>query len=265
MMGNIYAMNPQQGFGQHQSRQDQRRPAPRFDMELKDLFSEDDLAIRSPSLNRGPMGSSGGGASQDRFIKVERSNAGSVLGGSGVGTGSSGSPWQMIPQPSQQQNQQNQQQQQSPIDPALQMQGSTTASQVSGSPMSTTAGGGYQNLQLGSGNGPSVVGGGGNMFAADGSAEFGPLDFMDEWSGHGQGVVTPGGVSGVTSIGTAEFGNAIALNGGNGTLDWDLGFGAGGLAFDGGAGGSWDQDGFDLFGGFFFGNGNGGGSGNPAA
>lgn len=49
--------------------------------------------------------------------------------------------------------------------------------------------------------------------------------------------------------------------------DYDIGFGVGGLAFDGGAGPSWDENGgsFDLFDGFFFGGGGGGsGSGGHA-
>ena len=44
---------------------------------------------------------------------------------------------------------------------------------------------------------------------------------------------------------------------------FDMGFGAGGLAFDGGEGPPWDENGgFDLFDGFFFG-GTGGGGGGP--
>lgn len=49
---------------------------------------------------------------------------------------------------------------------------------------------------------------------------------------------------------------AAAIAGAGGFADYDLGFGVGGLAFDGGAGPSWDETGgFDLFDGFFFGGG----------
>ena len=47
-------------------------------------------------------------------------------------------------------------------------------------------------------------------------------------------------------------------------LDWDFGFGANGLAFDGGAGGgSWADSGAggDMFDGFFFGSGSSGNAG----
>lgn len=258
--GNLYSQTPPPPLfnqrQQQQQQQQQARPAPRFDMELKDLFSDDDLADRSsPSLTR-PLSTTQSTSQQDRtFIKPERNNT------SGPPSVASGSPWGG---PSAQLQQLQQQQQHSPIDPALQNSPMSYAQSLSGLSEGVP---GMQNQ----GQAQASAAGHPGLWTAE---SFGSLDFLDEFAippgvGNVAGQLPLGVGPGAGQVSVAggrndQAGMAMAMpNNGQATssLDWDLGFGAGGLAFDGGAGGSWDQDGFDLFGGFFFGNGNGGSGG----
>jgi hypothetical protein len=231
------------GYGTQQS--GQRRPLPQFDMDLKNLFSADDLALRQPSSNRTQQSQTN--VFSNVPIKSEH-QAGRM------------SSNHQQPRPSFRQNRSTSQYQQNQtIDPQLQMSSpaSTTSSYQAQQQMHQALSDqisdqltnipDYQSQQQQITNYPI------NNFSTESQSSF---DFLQDDSKQGFNL-QPGsdfGMGANTSDNTTITGDVA---------DWDLAFGAGGFAFDGGAGGAWDESGgFDLFDGFFFGGGGTGMGGN---
>jgi len=234
----VHALDP--NLRQHPSQQ-QKRPAPHFDMDLRDLFSEDEFTSRPSKMRRAHFS-----AAHSSTMKREQQPA-SYQGGKGT---------PMAPKHNAHQNYRRQQPSPqlyapgTPIDPALQMPGAGPSAspsqhqhqqqqqQQQQSNYFTTMQpySGPQNYQSNQNN-PS------NQLES--------LDFLEDFPTAGQS----GGPPHHHHLANAEGAGA----GAGGFPDYDLGFGVGGLAFDGGAGPSWDEHGgFDLFDGFFFGGGGGG-------
>lgn len=203
-----------------QQPQRQRRPAPRFDMDLKALFSDDEHSNRHSASQRG---TSQAGVSQS--IKQEatnmfpnRSNMAPPLSHSlSLQQSQQTSPGAYGPSP--------------PIDPSLQRT----------PPIPRQSPNQHQSNYMG--NLPQPYGDSAARHMNNsgyGPGNFDSLDFLEGFN------VGSNGVGGLQLAGGGDN------NGG--LTDLDLGFGVGGLAFDGGAGPSWEENGgFDLFDGFFFG------------
>jgi len=219
---NIQKMNPNQAMAapnhgrpqQHQQQQQQhaqqaRRPMPRFDMNLRDLFTDDESTNRPSAQRRGPFP-----MARPAAAAVKREGA---PGFPGTPTGAAYQQKQISPRlyaPS------------PPIDPSLQ---STPPPMARQSPSQ------HHYYPRG---GQSYVAPGPQGLA--GHVE--GFEFLQDFQ-----LPDQSGVSGQAGHGAGNYG------------EFDMGFGAGGLAFDGG-GQPWDENGgFDLFDGFFFGGTNGGG------
>lgn len=218
-----------------QQQRSNKRPAPRFDMNLKDLFSEDESVNRPSKMHRALFQPPRPTTTQ---VKREPSS-------SSYHTAGQSAPLQQRSSQHQRQQQPSPQQLFSPstntsIDPSLQM--STGPSTTSSSPTQLQ----HQQQQQQRPNTyfPILSTYSGNPYADTTTSPYSSLDFLDGFQST-----------------TANLQDQ-ADGGASGFPDYDLGFGVGGLAFDGGAGPSWDETGgFDLFDGFFFGGTNGGGGG----
>lgn len=214
----------------HQPSHKQRRPPPRFDMDLKDLFSDDEFHTRSSMARRANMHSLGASTVKREHTRMHQ-------------------PATSIPLPSistqhgyrQQQASPHLYRPGSPIDPTLQhMPGRTPGGSPNQHP--------HQQQQQ-----ASYFAGAQHPYSqqspAAGAYSENPLDsldFLDSFH--------PGGLD------DGHLHLPTGASGPEGYAEYDLGFGVGGLAFDGGAGQSWDEHGgFDLFDGFFFGGGAAGG------
>ena len=197
----------------------QKRPAPRFDMDLKDLFSDEEYTNRPSKARRAQYHA----ASQVSTVKREIST-----------------PYQATSMPPQLDSLRGYRRQQpsphlyapsTPIDPSLHI----SAPGSSASPSQQQQ---QQNNYFPSNMQP-YSGPQSERFAYQDNA-FDNLDFLENF----QATDSNGGdvQHSVTADGSREYPN------------YDHGFGVGGLAFDGGSGPSWDDNGgFDLFDGFFFG------------
>ncbi|GAB7349354.1 hypothetical protein MBLNU459_g8484t3 [Dothideomycetes sp. NU459] len=205
-----------------QQSQRQRRPPPRFDMDLKDLFSDDEYPHRPSTLQRANSQQTAHSQSikQEAAPMYQRSAMAPPL--------PHRTPLQQAPQTSPGTYVAS-----PPIDPSLQAT----------PPISRQSPNQHQGQYFASLAQPYAEP------AAQRISNPGytpntldSLEFLDSFQlgndgGGGGGLHLPGGVD---------------VNGG--FADYDLGFGVGGLAFDGGAGPSWEENGgFDLFDGFFFG------------
>jgi hypothetical protein len=194
---------------QQQHVQQIRRPMPRFDMNLRDLFTDDESTNRPSAQKRGPFPMSRAPAA---VVKREGG-----AGFPGTPTGTTYQQKQISPQlyaPS------------PPIDPSLQSTPPPLARQSPSQHHYYPRGGqGYM------APGPQGV-----------ASQVEGFEFLQDFQ-----LPDQGGVLGQAGQAPANYG------------EFDMGFGAGGLAFDGG-GQPWDENGgFDLFDGFFFGGTNGGG------
>ena len=219
---NIRKMNPntaiapsshgrpqQQRQQQQQHAQQARRPMPRFDMNLRDLFTDDESTNRPSAQRRGPFP-----MARPPVAAVKRE--GGAAGFPGTPTGAAYQQKQISPRlyaPS------------PPIDPSL---------QTTPPPMARQSPSQHHYYPRG-----------GQNYMAPGSqgvaSHMEGFEFLQDFQLPDQGVL---GQAGQAPGNYGEF---------------DMGFGAGGLAFDGG-GQPWDENGgFDLFDGFFFGGTNGGG------
>jgi hypothetical protein len=200
---------PQQQQQQQQHAQQIRRPMPRFDMNLRDLFTDDESTNRPSAQKRGPFP-----MARAPTAAVKREGG---AGFPGTPTGAAYQQKQISPQlyaPS------------PPIDPSLQSTPPPLARQ-SPSQHHYYPSGGQSYLAPGPQGVASQVEG---------------FEFLQDFQ-----LPDQGGVLGQAGQAPANYG------------EFDMGFGAGGLAFDGG-GQPWDENGgFDLFDGFFFGGTNGGG------
>jgi hypothetical protein len=200
---------PQQQQQQQQHAQQIRRPMPRFDMNLRDLFTDDESTNRPSAQKRGPFP-----MARAPTAAVKREGG---AGFPGTPTGAAYQQKQISPQlyaPS------------PPIDPSLQSTPPPLARQ-SPSQHHYYPRGGQSYLAPGPQGVASQVEG---------------FEFLQDFQ-----LPDQGGVLGQAGQAPANYG------------EFDMGFGAGGLAFDGG-GQPWDENGgFDLFDGFFFGGTNGGG------
>jgi hypothetical protein len=199
----------QQQQQQQQHAQQIRRPMPRFDMNLRDLFTDDESTNRPSAQKRGPFP-----MARAPTAAVKREGG---AGFPGTPTGAAYQQKQISPQlyaPS------------PPIDPSLQSTPPPLARQ-SPSQHHYYPRGGQSYLAPGPQGVASQVEG---------------FEFLQDFQ-----LPDQGGVLGQAGQAPANYG------------EFDMGFGAGGLAFDGG-GQPWDENGgFDLFDGFFFGGTNGGG------
>lgn len=217
---NMRRINPSQAIsapshGRPQQQQQQqhaqqiRRPMPRFDMNLRDLFTDDESTNRPSAQKRGPFP-----MARAPTAAVKREGG---AGFPGTPTGAAYQQKQISPQlyaPS------------PPIDPSLQSTPPPLARQ-SPSQHHYYPRGGQSYLAPGPQGVASQVEG---------------FEFLQDFQ-----LPDQGGVLGQAGQPPANYG------------EFDMGFGAGGLAFDGG-GQPWDENGgFDLFDGFFFGGTNGGG------
>ncbi|KAL1306064.1 hypothetical protein AAFC00_004190 [Neodothiora populina] len=244
-----------------QTQQRQKRPAPRFDMDLKDLFSDDEYPSRASKLRRTQYQPT---HSPSTAIKREPS---------GTFSTTSSVPPQMSthgPYRQQQTTSPHMYSPSTPVDPSLQTQTrptpSTSPSQhqqqertyFANVPNYTVQQQQRQQRQQQQQQQqqqsqrqqrqqlpPSQQQQEGYAYPGASNA-FDSLDFLENFPAAGpHGEPMHGAVS-------ADH------NGAGGFPDYDLGFGVGGLSFDGGAGPSWDESGgFDLFDGFFFGGGAG--------
>jgi len=198
----------QQQQQQQQHAQQARRPMPRFDMNLRDLFTDDESTNRPSAQRRAPFP-----MARPPPAAVKREGA---AGFPGTPTGAAYQQKQISPQlyaPS------------PPIDPSL---------QTTPPPMARQSPSQHHYYPRG-----------GQSYMAPGSqavtSHMEGFEFLQDFQLPDQGVL---GQAGQAPGNYGEF---------------DMGFGAGGLAFDGG-GQPWDENGgFDLFDGFFFGGTNGGG------
>ncbi|KAH0362073.1 hypothetical protein KCU65_g8267, partial [Aureobasidium melanogenum] len=205
-------MATNQGRPQPQQPQQQpqqvRRPMPRFDMNLRDLFTDDESTNRPSAQRRAPLPMA---RPPNPAVKRE---GGPAFPNTPTGPAyqqNQISPRLYAPSP--------------PIDPSLQSTSPPIARQ-SPSQHHYYPRGGQNYLAPGPHGMPGPVEG---------------FEFLQDFQLPDQGVL---GQAGQTPGSYGEF---------------DMGFGAGGLAFDGG-GQPWDEHGgFDLFDGFFFGGSNGGG------
>ncbi|THW31660.1 hypothetical protein D6D22_10033 [Aureobasidium pullulans] len=194
---------------QQQQSQQARRPMPRFDMNLRDLFTDDESTNRPSAQRRAPFPVA---RAQNPAIKRE--------GGQGFPNTPAGPAYQQnqisprlyAPSP--------------PIDPSLQSTPPPLARQ-SPSQHHYYPRGGQNYVRPGPQGVPGHLEG---------------FEFLQDFQ-----LPDQGGVVGQPGQAPTNYG------------EFDMGFGAGGLAFDGG-GQPWDENGgFDLFDGFFFGGTNGGG------
>lgn len=206
-------MAPTQGRPHPQQPQQQpqqvRRPMPRFDMNLRDLFTDDESTNRPSAQRRGPFP-----MARPPNPAVKREGG---PGFPGTPTGPAYQQNQISPRlyaPS------------PPIDPSLQTTPPPIARQ-SPSQHHYYPRGGQNYLAPGPQGMPGQVEG---------------FEFLQDFQ-----LPDQGGALGQAGQAPSNYG------------EFDMGFGAGGLAFDGG-GQPWDEHGgFDLFDGFFFGGTNGGG------
>lgn len=216
---------------QQQPSQRQKRPPPRFDMHLKDLFSDDEHFNRQHSSQRPkPQQTTGSGSIKQEAPSMFHNR--SIIA---------------PPLPHSHTLQRSQQTSPGayepglPIDPSLQMT-PPVPRQSPNQQQSNYFGGLPQPYGESAGQRSDNSG-----YAPGNLDSFDFLEGFNMGGNGGNGLQQPGGVDG---------------NGGY--ADYDLGFGVGGLAFDGGAGPSWDENGgFDLFDGFFFGGGSASGGGVP--
>lgn len=199
----------------HQQLQPQppRRPVPRFDMNLRDLFSDDESNNRPSAQRRAPFP-----VVRPPVANLKRDGA----QGYPTTPGPSSHAFQQVsprlyaPSP--------------PIDPSLQTSPPAPMARQSPSQHHYYPGVGQNYIA------PRPAGVAGHLEG---------FEFLQDFN-------LPADEQGAA---LAPTGQALGNYGG-----FDMGFGAGGLAFDGGSGPSWDDGGgFDLFDGFFFGGTNGGG------
>lgn len=229
---------------QHQQ-QRQKRPAPRFDMDLKDLFSDDEYQNRPSKFRRAQF-------QPARPTQVKREPSGSYH------SAGSAAPQMNIQQhnPYRRQQQPSPQQQlfspATPIDPSLQISANHSSNSSPNQSQHPQPQNTYFSNTMQSYPGATASSSqqdrGGFGYRNNNSNMFDSLDFLDNFPSSNAGA-----------NGSNMTGGQIGADGGAGGFpDYDLGFGVGGLAFDGGAGPSWDENGgFDLFDGFFFGSGAG--------
>lgn len=208
-----------------------RRPPPRFDMDLKALFSDDEQFKRQSTAQQGTAQLS----AISQPIKQETTSmfpnrstmAPPIVHQHSLHRAQQTPPGAYGPSP--------------PIDPSLRM----TPPMPRQSP-THQQNNYFANLPQPYANTPQGTDNSGYT-----SSNFDSLDFLDGFNMNSNGGDGSGG--GLQGAGLDSSGSFA---------DYDLGFGVGGLAFDGGAGPSWDENGgFDLFGGFFFGGGAASGGG----
>ncbi|KAI4731141.1 hypothetical protein E4T49_00897 [Aureobasidium sp. EXF-10728] len=197
---------PQQQQQHQEQLQQVRRPMPRFDMNLRDLFTDDESTNRPSAQRRGPFPLARPGVKREGGPGFPGTPTGPAYAQNQI------SPRVYAPSP--------------PIDPSLQSTSPPIARQ-SPSQHHYYPRGGQSYMAPGPQGVPGHLEG---------------FEFLQDFQ-----LPDQGGPLGQAGQAPGNYG------------EFDMGFGAGGLAFDGG-GQPWDEHGgFDLFDGFFFGGTNGGG------